>query len=76
MNKINRIHTMLPGSVDARAKMKIAFGHAEALPVSNSFFVLDSCRGVGGPAATRLIVRRGRKVARSFMVKGISKGNE
>jgi hypothetical protein len=33
-------HTILPVSVDARAKMKIAFGQAPARPFSSSFLVL------------------------------------
>jgi hypothetical protein len=67
---------MLPVSVLARAKMKMALGHLELLPCSSSFLVLEpnwrtssvSASGAAramGEAAARL---ENRVRARNFMV--------
>lgn len=43
--------TMFPGSVEARAKMKMTLGQSELEPRSRSFLVLESWRATGFAAA-------------------------
>lgn len=73
------IDTILPGSVEARAKIKMTLGHDEALPVESSFRVLDnnwrasrerastSRVAIATGEAVAMVTRR-EMMARSFML--------
>lgn len=60
------ILTILPGSVEARAKMKITLGQSELEPRSSSFRVLESWRGATGLAAARPAAKA--RMAETFIV--------
>lgn len=82
------LYTMFPGSVDALAKMKIAFGQEALLPLSSSVRVLDwrasrvwasaSASGSGAGAAMGEAIARPAmrvRIAKDFMLEMVTELN-